>query len=194
MTASLLLLFLFGRTFCQLFLCHYIKSHICLSLIYWCCLQHERSKEASEAFDSTVVNIETISDATESLQIETSQPEPVITNLTLPYPVQRHTASIDSKKLQSEFGQELFSAPVTNAPNTWDSNLQTVVKTAGTHNRGYVQLNGSEMSRPASKKKVPQKSPAGRVLPSRNLQTDAAPSDSRPQQESGKAGSAHEGE
>ena len=38
------------------------------------------------------------------------------------------------------------------------------------------------------KKKVPQKSPAGRELPSRNLQTDAAPSDAHPQQESGKVG------
>ena len=156
-------------------------------------MQHERSKEASESYDSAVVNIETVTDDTESLQLEPGRPEPAITNSTLPYPVQRQTASIDSKKMQSGFGQEFISAPVTNAPNTWDSNLQTIVKTAGTHNRGYVQLNGSEMLRPASKKKVPQKSPAGRVLPSRNLQTDAAPADTRPQQESGKGGSAHQG-
>lgn len=148
-------------------------------------MQHERSKEASGSYDSAVVNIETISEDTKSLQIEQSQPKSAISNSTLPYPVQRQTASIDSKKLQSGFGQELYTTPVTNASNT---NLQTEVKTAVTHNRGYVQLNGSEMLKPASKKKVPQKSPAGRELPSRNLQTDAAPSDARPQQESGKVG------
>ena len=156
-------------------------------------MQHERSKEASGSYNSTVVNIETISEDTEGLQIDQSQPKSAISNSTLPYRVQRQTASIDSKKLQSGFGQELFTAPVTNTPNTWNTNLQTDVKTAATHNRGYVQLNGSEMLKPASKKKVPQKSPAGRVLPSRNLQTDAAPSDARPQQESGKVGSAYQG-
>ena len=111
----------------------------------------------------------------------------LVSNSSLPYPTQRQTESVDVKKIQSTCGQETFAPPI---KKTIETRNAADLKNTATHNRGYVNLNAHEN---ATKKKAVQRNPPVGKLPSRNLQTDAAPSDASPHQESGKRSHEHQG-
>ena len=139
--------------------------------------------------DGTEGNMDIVCAVAENLHIEQNQSDKLNISDTLPYPVQKQTPSLDSKKLQSGVCQDKFNSPANKIQNSHKTCDQTGIKTT-VQNKGYVRLNESQV-RHSPKKTMSQKSGVPRGLPSDNLQTDAAPSDAW--QETGKPGASGAG-
>ncbi len=103
----------------------------------------------------------------------------------LPYPIQRETPSIDENKLLQFKGRvQPTGHPRQASPATSKNNSRTGVKLP--RDAGYVDVARSPVHRNGrSPGSTVVKETASQSLPSHNLLTDAAPSDSQPQQETG---------